>query len=208
MARKTKAEAAQTREHLIACARQVFSREGVTNTSLEEVARKAGVTRGAVYWHFRDKADLFMSVRRQTGMLLRFEGTSADDPLLRLEAGLLAAFRRLSDDQEARETYEMMLWKCEYVGEFAGVRQELMAAGDRFLVETTQLYAEARDRRLTPSDLDVRLSALETYCFYVGMLKLWLADQEGGTVRRDIRRLIARHVAARRRPRPGKHIGI
>jgi TetR/AcrR family acrAB operon transcriptional repressor len=208
MARKTKAEAAQTRERLIECARQVFSREGVTNTSLEEVAREAGVTRGAVYWHFRDKADLFMSVRRHTGMLLRFEGTSTDDPLLRLEAGLLAAFQRLSDDQEARETYEMMLWKCEYVGEFAGVRQELMGAGDRFLAETTELYAEARERKLTPSDLDPRLTAQETYCFYVGMLKLWLADQEGETIRGDIRRLIARHVAARRRPRPGKHIGI
>jgi len=201
MARKTKAEAAQTRERIVERAREVFSREGVTNTSLEEVAREAGVTRGAVYWHFKDKADLFMSVRRQTGMLLRFEGTSADDPLRRLEAGLKSAFQRLNDDQDARETYEMMLWKCEYVGEFAGVRQELMAAGDRFLAETTALYAEARGRKLTPDDLDPRLAALETYCFYVGMLKLWLADQDKGTVRRDVSRLIARHVAGRRRPR-------
>ena len=201
MARKTKAEAAQTRERIVERAREVFSREGVTNTSLEEVAREAGVTRGAVYWHFKDKADLFMSVRRQTGMLLRFEGTSSDDPLRRLEAGLKTAFQRLNDDQDARETYEMMLWKCEYVGEFAGVRQELMAAGDRFLAETTALYAEARSRKLTPDDLDPRLAALETYCFYVGMLKLWLADQHRGAIRRDVSRLIARHVAQRRRPR-------
>jgi TetR/AcrR family acrAB operon transcriptional repressor len=201
MARKTKAEAAQTRERIVERAREVFSREGVTNTSLEEVAREAGVTRGAVYWHFKDKADLFMSVRSQTGMLLRFEGTSSDDPLRRLEAGLKTAFQRLNDDQDARETYEMMLWKCEYVGEFAGVRQELMAAGDRFLAETTALYAEARSRKLTPDDLDPRLAALETYCFYVGMLKLWLADQHRGAIRRDVSRLIARHVAQRRRPR-------
>jgi TetR/AcrR family acrAB operon transcriptional repressor len=208
MARKTKAEAAQTRERIIDCARQVFSREGVTNTSLEEVAREAGVTRGAVYWHFQDKADLFMAVRQQTGVLLRFDGVPSDDPLLRLEAGLLGAFRRLSTEPAAQETYEMMLWKCEYIGEFANVRQELMTAGDRFLAETTALYAEARRQKLMPADLDPRLTAQETYCFYVGMLKLWLADQEGGTIRRDVSRLISRHVEDRRRRAGGGHKAV
>jgi TetR/AcrR family acrAB operon transcriptional repressor len=208
MARKTKAEAAQTRERIIDCARQVFSREGVTNTSLEEVAREAGVTRGAVYWHFQDKADLFMAVRRQTGVLLRFDGVPSDDPLLRLEAGLQGAFRRLSTEPAAQETYEMMLWKCEYIGEFANVRQELMTAGDRFLAETTELYAEARRQKLMPADLDPRLTAQETYCFYVGMLKLWLADQEGGTIRRDVSRLISRHVEDRRRRAGGGHKAV
>ncbi len=199
MARKTKAEAAQTRERIISCARQVFSRAGVTNTSLAEIAREAGVTRGAVYWHFRDKADLFMSVRQQTGILLRFPGPVSDNPLDRLEAGLLEAFRRLGEEKAAQETYEMMLWKCEYVGEFAGVRRELMAAGERFLQDTTELYAEASRRKLIAPDLDPRLTAQETFCFYAGLLKLWLGDQQGGVIRRDVRRLIGRHVGARRR---------
>ena len=199
MARKTKAEAAQTRERILDRARQVFSRAGVTNTSLEEIAREAGVTRGAVYWHFRDKADLFMAVRQQTGVLLRFAGDATEDPLDRLEAGLQGAFRRLDQEKQAQETYEMMLWKCEYAGEFAGVRQELMAAGERFLQETTELYAEARRRKLIAPDLDPRLTAQETFCFYAGLLKLWLGDEQGGVIRRDVRKLIAHHVGARRR---------
>lgn len=199
MARKTKAEAAQTRDRLVHCAREVFSRHGVTNTSLEQVAKEAGVTRGAVYWHFRDKADLFMAVRQQTGALLRFPDDGVGDPLRRLEMGLQSALKRLSEDKAALETYEVMLWKCEYIGEFAGVRQDLMSAGDQFLADTTSLYAAAKKARLTPPGLDPRLAAQETFCFYAGLLKLWLADESGRALRGDVDRLITLHVAGRRR---------
>jgi TetR/AcrR family transcriptional regulator, acrAB operon repressor len=199
MARKTKAEAAQTRDRIVVSAREVFSRHGVTNTSLEEVAKEAGVTRGAVYWHFRDKADLFMAVRQQTGVLLRFPDESVGDPLRRLELGLQSALNRLAEEKAAQETYEVMLWKCEYIGAFAGVRQDLMTAGDQFLADTTALYAAAKSAKLTPPGLDPRLSAQETFCFYAGLLKLWLADESGRALRGDVRQLIASHVASRRR---------
>jgi TetR/AcrR family acrAB operon transcriptional repressor len=208
MARKTKAEAALTRDRIVTCARQVFSREGVTNTSLEKVAKEAGVTRGAVYWHFRDKADLFMAVRQQTGILLRFGDFDTGDALRRLEAGLHEALRRLAEDPQARETYEVMLWKCEYVGEFAGVRKDLMSAGTLFLAETTELYAEAVRTKLVAPDLDPRLAARETFCFYAGMLKLWLADESGLAVRDDILRVISHHVDSRRLRLPGRQKAV
>ena len=206
MARKTKAEAAQTRDRIVACAREVFSRHGVTNTSLEEIAKEAGVTRGAVYWHFRDKADLFMAVRQQTGVLLRFPDEPAGDPLRRLELGLRSALHRLAEEKAAQETYEVMLWKCEYIGAFAGVRQDLMTAGDQFLADTTTLYAAAKQAKLTPTGLDPRLAAQETFCFYAGLLKLWLADESGRALRGDVDRLIAAHVASRRRASPQKAV--
>jgi TetR/AcrR family acrAB operon transcriptional repressor len=198
MARKTKAEAALTRHRIVECARQVFSREGVTNTSLDHVAKEAGVTRGAVYWHFRDKADLFMAVRQQTGTLLRFDDFRTGDALERLESGMQAALDRLRTDRQALETYEVMLWKCEYVGAFAGVRKDLMSASSLFLTEVTELYDEAVRMKQAPANLDPALAARETLCFYAGLLKLWLADETGVTVRTEVRQLIARHVAGRR----------
>ena len=198
MARKTKAEAALTRDRIVACARQVFSRAGVTNTSLEHVAKEAGVTRGAVYWHFRNKADLFMAVRNDAGSLLRLIQEKGDDPLHRLELFLLGAIKRLRDDEKVRETYEVMLWRCEYVGEFSTVRDDLMAAGRNFIGQVTQLYAEARAAGLTDPRLDPELASLETFCLYTGILKAWLAAPEDGPMRRRAEAMIRQHVTLRR----------
>ena len=57
--RKTKEEAYQTRCNLLVAALSVFYERGVAQASLDEIAKAAGVTRGALYWHFKNKEDLF-----------------------------------------------------------------------------------------------------------------------------------------------------
>ena len=53
--RKTKAEALKTREYLMLSALDTFYERGVSRASLNEIAQNAGVTRGALYWHFKNK---------------------------------------------------------------------------------------------------------------------------------------------------------
>ena len=53
---------ASTRAALLRVARRLFAEQGYTATATEEVVRRARVTRGALYHHFRDKKDLFMAV--------------------------------------------------------------------------------------------------------------------------------------------------
>ncbi|MCC7881711.1 TetR family transcriptional regulator, partial [Escherichia coli] len=65
MARKTKEEALRTRQLLIESAIQQFALRGVTNTTLTDIADAAGVTRGAVYWHFVSKTELFNEMWQQ-----------------------------------------------------------------------------------------------------------------------------------------------
>jgi AcrR family transcriptional regulator len=62
-ARGRKAEQSdRTRAALVRVARQLFADRGYAATSTEEVVQQAGVTRGALYHHFRDKSDLFEAV--------------------------------------------------------------------------------------------------------------------------------------------------
>lgn len=63
--RRTKEEAERTRCELLAAAERLFLEQGVAHTSLEQIARAAGVTRGALYWHFANKADLFHAMLEQ-----------------------------------------------------------------------------------------------------------------------------------------------
>ncbi|MEI6283841.1 MAG: TetR family transcriptional regulator [Opitutae bacterium] len=199
MARKTKAEAALTREKIIQSARAVFNRRGVSTTSLEEVASEAEVTRGAVYWHFKNKADLFRAVRSQTGRLLQLDQKSHGDALFKLEKGLLAALHRLETDSEARKTFEVMLWHCEFVGEFASVRNELMTSGRDFLREITELYQEAQNEKILSSQLDPETTALETYFFFTGLLKIWLAENRQAQVHQRAAEVIRAHIKNKRR---------
>jgi AcrR family transcriptional regulator len=61
--RRTQAERrAQTRADLLAAARTLFAKNGYAAVSLEEIVRAAGVTRGALYHHFKDKQDLFRNI--------------------------------------------------------------------------------------------------------------------------------------------------
>ncbi|HEY6609577.1 MAG TPA: TetR family transcriptional regulator, partial [Pseudomonas sp.] len=62
MARKTPAEAARTRQRILDAAGAVFSRDGIAETTLEQIAQQAGVSRGAIYWHFKGKRDLLQTL--------------------------------------------------------------------------------------------------------------------------------------------------
>lgn len=60
--RRTKEDAQQTKQQLQAAAKELFNEKGFARTTLDEIARKAGMTRGAAYWHFRNKDELFETV--------------------------------------------------------------------------------------------------------------------------------------------------
>lgn len=56
--RRTKAEAEQTRHDILKAALILFDEQGYVQTSLSDIARKAEVTRGAIYWHFDNKEQI------------------------------------------------------------------------------------------------------------------------------------------------------
>ena len=82
MVRRTKEQALVTRHTLLDAAELLFQARGVAGTSLQAIAQAAGTTRGAVYWHFCEKADLFNAmVERVTLPMERsFAGEVTDTP--------------------------------------------------------------------------------------------------------------------------------
>ena len=123
--RRTKADAEQTRQQILEAARRVFAERGVARTSLEQVAVAASLTRGAIYWHFANKTELFYAVRDQVSLPLfdrmgaALLGKDLEDPLKAVEDSMLEILRGLEGDERVRETFSIVSLKCEYVGEFA-----------------------------------------------------------------------------------------
>ena len=91
--RRTKADAEATRQKILSAAERVFYEKGVSNTTLEEIAKAAGVTRGAIYWHFANKTDLFLALHDavplpQEDMVAREIEAEAADTLSILEGAM------------------------------------------------------------------------------------------------------------------------
>jgi AcrR family transcriptional regulator len=80
------AQSEATRAKLVKVARRLFAKKGYASVGTEEIVKKAGVTRGALYHQFDDKRDLFLAVFDQVegevaqSIVARAEAT-ADDPL-------------------------------------------------------------------------------------------------------------------------------
>ena len=95
----------QTRNELIAAAASVFARRGFQGAALEEIAREAGFTTGAVYWHFRGKDDLFLAVFEDYAMRRSAEvaavRAAAEGTLAERERAFADDWmRRLADEPE------------------------------------------------------------------------------------------------------------
>lgn len=62
MPRQSRDKTQETREKVLRAALDVFSAKGFSSSTLEDIARHIGMTRGAVYWHFRNKQDLLLAL--------------------------------------------------------------------------------------------------------------------------------------------------
>ena len=161
MARKTKAEAEETREKIMAAAELLFFEHGVTRTSLEQIAEEAGVTRGAIYWHFVNKVDLFRamieSIRLpQEQMVEQAIAGGHADPLGLIQRVALDCLRTMAEDQRRQRVYAILLFRCEYVGEMAEALKRQQDADAVMRSNLLSLFAMAHengslDRNWTPA---------------------------------------------------------
>ena len=203
MVRKTKADAEQTRQLLIAAAREMFHRCGVSRTSLEKIAAQAGVTRGAVYWHFANKAELFFAVREENQQMLEnavalLNDPMIDDPLDAIERSLQEFFAILASNVLVQQTFEIMSLRCEYVDEFATVLAEINKPCFDLLTKLNVLYTRAAEKGLLRSGLDPESLAYDTLSFITGAFHICLSTEPGDVLRTRVLAMIRSHMMLRR----------
>ncbi len=182
MARKTKSEAAITREQLLDAAERVFREHGVSRTSLAEVAAAAGVTRGAVYWHFKDKADLFEAMCERASLpldLLLSEAASSPcgDPLGALRQLAIGVLTALATDARAQAVFEVIFHKTELTGELAPLAGEREDERSQCLANVGALLSHAIAIGQLPADTDADLAARLLHGCVGGIMREWVLDK-------------------------------
>ncbi|MCK8786728.1 TetR family transcriptional regulator [Roseomonas sp. NAR14] len=181
MARQTKEKAAQTREAILDAAEQIFLERGVTRASLEDIARAAGVTRGAVYWHFRGKLDLFLAIKQrlllpQEELLSRLGQQADPDPVAELEQALEATFDSFSRDPRRQRQLTVLFLRCEYVGEMAPALSRQVEAQKALAAALSRLFRLGHARRPLAAPWLPDEAAMAVHSLVHGMLLRWLRD--------------------------------
>jgi AcrR family transcriptional regulator len=113
--RRTKADAEKTKEAIIDAAVDVFAGRGYEHARLDQVARKAGVTKGAIYWHFKDKQDLYehISRREQERMSALIDGVlkREETPFRKVRALVYSILDNFFDNPKFRSFIELTWYK-------------------------------------------------------------------------------------------------
>jgi len=179
MVRKTREEALATREELLDAAERVFRKRGVGHTSLAEVADEAGVTRGAIYWHFKDKADLFQALVRRVEMPMNvameeMDRASVADPLGAVRQLAVHALQGLAGCRRTQAVFDVVFLRCEYTEELAPVRARQLEDRKDCLRRCETAFDQAVAKRQLPAATDTRIAAQGLYAFVTGLMRSWV----------------------------------
>jgi AcrR family transcriptional regulator len=169
-----------TREHLLAAAAQVFAERGFHGATLDEVARVAGFTKGAVYSNFKNKDDLFLALFKAN-----YEREMAQ-LVATLEGSGVPSVDRLSDfvdliQQETRRAPNSALLHHEfwmYATRNPEARERLAAIDEEAVMELAELLRSQREQEgLPPLQDPVRVArVIETLFRGIGMLRVMQPD--------------------------------
>lgn len=152
MARKTKDEALKTRSAILMAAEKCFYTSGALRTSLHTIAQEAGVTRGAVYWHFKDKVELLRALADSVFMphealMKELAKKDLEDPLSDLHAACKNTFSNLIQNAQARRVFTILTSRCEYIEEMEGVATHGRECAAQGLERLAQILEQARRKK-------------------------------------------------------------
>jgi TetR/AcrR family acrAB operon transcriptional repressor len=174
-------EALQTREKLLDSAMAVFLEKGYSDARIDDIAKAAGMTRGAFYHHFKGKKEIYYALvneRNQPAMsiILRIQADDREVSLEQLKQFITDYLQLLASDRRFKEANELTVLKTAFVPELKE-GMEAKKAGMHSLLDWLDgritLLIEKGD--LSPS-LDARKAGFALYAALFGTVSMWLID--------------------------------
>jgi TetR/AcrR family acrAB operon transcriptional repressor len=160
--RRTKEDTAISRQSIVDAAKRIFSEKGYTATKLEDIGKAVGMTRGVIYWHFKNKADLFQYLVEDAISSIE----ALIDEVLAEDLPIIEKLRRLF--LRSQENYEVVLLKTIVPEEKIAkrFRKYVDDKGDRIFKKITKAFEEAKERGELEADTDIR-SILELLTIFM-----------------------------------------
>ncbi|MEA3364228.1 MAG: TetR family transcriptional regulator [Candidatus Hydrogenedentes bacterium] len=174
MGRKTKEEAEETRHNILLAALDVFTEKGYSRTTFVDIAKRIGMTKGPVYWHFKHKPSLLAALmqemhEREEALVAEqvSEVTSLDD----LKAYFLSRIRVLTQDAQCRKFGFFVLLQMEWSVEvMAAFREEMTRFREEPFAKIQYILAAAKSRGQIAEDVDIKVANDILVSTWIGLL--------------------------------------
>ncbi len=200
MVRRTKEDALATRDSILDAAEQLFVKQGVAGTTLQHIATAAGVTRGAIYWHFLDKGAMFNAMMERVKMPLEaarqlLQETTSMTPLESLREHILAVFRVAVEDPQARRVFEIATLKMELIDDMVVVRERRKQNQELWMARTEAAIRDGIAAGEVRTGVDPLAVALGLWAILDGLLRAWLLDQQAFDLMKLGAEIVDTHLA-------------
>ena len=183
MARRTKADAQTTRNNLLDAAEQLFQSRGVSHTSLNDIATAAGTTRGAIYWHFKDKADLFNAMMERVTLPLEqtlvvaYVEQSAH-PVAEIRSAMQEALRLIATDEQTCRVLKIATHQVEYTTDMGAVLERHLSVHGGCVARNHAALQRAFAARGQSPPMALDFAARGLQVLVEGLVHQWLLNTE------------------------------
>jgi len=176
--RKTKEDALLTKEKILDAALQVFIEKGYSQTSLEDVVNRLSMTRGAFYWHYKDKGDLLRQlILREHAFISELaagEYKDGDTEREKLEKMILNWVISFYDNQRYRDYVYLVRFRIEF-DSVSDYLKDLTGLNEYIIKEVEKILRSAVRKRELSESSDPKSAAVHLVLLLDGMFRLYFA---------------------------------
>lgn len=190
-----------TRNDILQAAIEVFVEHGFMRSTLEQIAAKAGVTRGAVYWHFKNKHDIFEALHETlhqplTASILEDMKKNCDDSLCQLEKLCVKLLIDLDNDEMRKKILKIFFCKCDYSYGMEDILEKQRARKLKNIDLFSQYFERAKKNKHVPRTLDPKITAISLACYMSGIVIEYLRNPQLFNLQKQAPHLIKQFFAA------------
>jgi AcrR family transcriptional regulator len=192
----------KTKNHILEAAIDVFVEKGFVRATLEQIATKAGVTRGAVYWHFKNKHDIFEALHEKlhqplTSSILEDMQNNCDDSLCQLEKLCVKLLVDLDNDRVRKDILKIFFCKCDYSGMediLEKQRKQKLKNIDLF----SKYFEKAQENKYLFPEVDPKITSISLACYMSGIVIEYLRNPQLFNLKKQAPQLIKQFFASLR----------
>ncbi len=194
-------DATGTKNDILQSAIEVFVEHGYVRSTLEQIAAKANVTRGAVYWHFKNKHDIFEALHEAlhqplTSSILEDMQKNCDDSLCQLEKLCVKLLVDLDNDETRKKILKIFLCKCDYSCGMEDILENQRKRKLKNIDLFSQYFDRAKKNKHLPNTLYPKITAISLVCYMSGIVTEYLRNPQLFNLKKQAPHLIKQFFAA------------